>query len=199
MTRQSFLTSLVAAAADSKRPNIVLILLDDAGTYDLGCYGQKQIQTPHIDRIAAEGMRFDCAYAGGAVCAPSRSVLMSGQHTGHTWVRANAGTVPLALGDRTLANLLQDAGYATGGFGKWGLGDAGSTGAPSRHGFDEFFGYLHQVHAHSYHPEFLWDNEKKYSLRALQRRRDRRAQLRVCAEAPAEAFLPLLLHDAAAR
>jgi arylsulfatase A len=141
-----------------------MVLLDDAGYGDLGCYGQPLIQTPKMDRVAAEGMRFTDCYAGGVVCGPARSVLMTGFHTGHTPIRANAGTVPIALDDYTIAQALKGAGYATGGFGKWGLGDAGSTGVPSKHGFDEFFGYLHQIHAHSYYPEFLWDNEKKFPL-----------------------------------
>ena len=145
-------------------PNIVFILLDDAGWGDLGCYGQKLIRTPHIDQAAREGTRFTDCYAGGAVCAPSRSVLMTGLHTGHTAIRANAGTIPLLASDVTIAQVLKKAGYATGGFGKWGLGDAGSDGIPTKHGFDEFFGYLHQVHAHSYYPDFLWDNEKKFPL-----------------------------------
>ncbi|MBI4891680.1 MAG: arylsulfatase [Acidobacteria bacterium] len=165
LTRRTLLQSALAAAPPSRpRPNIVFILMDDLGSQDFGCYGQKRIRTPHTDALAASGMRFTQCYAGGTVCAPSRSSLMSGLHNGHAPIRANAGTTPLAASDRTLANLLQDAGYATGGFGKWGLGDAGSDGVPSKHGFDEFFGYLHQVHAHSYYPEFLWDNERKFPL-----------------------------------
>jgi arylsulfatase A-like enzyme len=168
-TRRGFLAATGAAglvrAAGSRPPNIVYVMLDDLGYGDFGCYGQKRIRTPHIDRVAAEGMRFTDCYAGGAVCAPSRASLMTGLHTGHAPVRANAGTIPLLSGDVTVAGVLKDAGYATGGFGKWGLGDAGSTGVPSRHGFDHFFGYLHQVHAHSYYPDFLWDDEKKFPMR----------------------------------
>ncbi|MEX2260531.1 MAG: arylsulfatase [Bryobacteraceae bacterium] len=158
----------MAGAQERKPPNIVLVVLDDLGSGDLGCYGQKHIRTPNIDRLAGEGTRSTDCYAGGAVCAPSRSVLMTGLHTGHTPVRANAGTVPLAASDTTLARMLKSAGYATGGFGKWGLGDDGSTGVPTRHGFDEFFGYLHQMHAHSYYPEFLWDNGQKMPLQGNQ-------------------------------
>jgi arylsulfatase A-like enzyme len=169
MTRRTFLTSTLAAAATAqttrRQPNIVLIVLDDLGYGDLGPYGQTKIRTPNIDALAAQSMRFTDCYAGGAVCAPSRSVLMTGLHTGHTPIRANAGTVPIALDDVTVAQVLQKAGYTCGGFGKWGLGDAGSTGVPSKHGFDEFFGYLHQVHAHSYYPDFLWDNEKKHPIK----------------------------------
>jgi arylsulfatase A-like enzyme len=155
---------LSATAAAARPPNIVFIMLDDLGYGDVGCYGQEKILTPNIDRLSREGMRFTDCYAGGSVCAPSRSVLMTGFHAGHTSVRANAGTVPLLPGDVTVAQVLQSAGYATGGFGKWGLGDVGTTGVPSKHGFDEFFGYLHQIHAHSYYPEFLWRNEQKYPL-----------------------------------
>lgn len=161
LRRRDFLASALAAR---RRPNIVFLLLDDLGSADFGCYGQKFIRTPNIDAFSRQSLRFTQCYAGGTVCAPSRSSLMSGLHNGHAPIRANAGTTPLEPNDRTLANLLQDAGYRTGGFGKWGLGDAGSTGVPSRHGFHEFFGYLHQVHAHSYFPDFLWDNEKKFPL-----------------------------------
>ena len=147
-----------------RKPNIVFIMLDDLGSGDLGCYGQKHILTPNIDRVSAEGIRFTNAYAGAAVCAPSRAVLMTGLHGGHAPVRANAGTIPIAEEDVTLAEVLKSAGYATGGFGKWGLGDARTPGSPTRQGFDEFFGYLHQVHAHSYYPDFLWDGEQKHEL-----------------------------------
>ncbi|MBI1898812.1 MAG: arylsulfatase [Acidobacteria bacterium] len=168
MNRRHFLAAAAGAAAaraqSNRPPNIVLILMDDMGYGDLGCYGQRLIRTPAIDRTATEGARFTDCYAGGAVCAPSRSVLMSGLHTGHSPIRANAGTVPIAAGDVTVAEVLKRAGYTCGGFGKWGLGDAGSTGAPTRHGFDEFFGYLHQTHAHTYYPEFLWDGDKRYDL-----------------------------------
>ena len=151
-------------AVQTRKPNIVFILGDDLGYGDIGPYGQKQILTPNLDRLAAQGLRFTQAYAGAAVCAPSRSVLMTGLHTGHTPVRANAGTIPLRADDVTVAQVLERAGYRSGGFGKWGLGDAGSPGVPTRHGFTEFFGYLHQIHAHTYYPEFLWHNERKYPL-----------------------------------
>jgi arylsulfatase A-like enzyme len=156
---------LMALAQRARKPNIVLLLLDDLGWGDLGCYGQKLIRTPNIDRAAREGTRYTQCYAGGAVCAPSRSVLMSGLHAGHAPVRANAGTVPIAEDDVTVAQVLKEAGYATGGFGKWGLGDAGSTGVPWKHGFDEFYGYLHQIHAHSYYPDFLWDNGVRHEVK----------------------------------
>lgn len=165
ITRRTLLGAAAAPLVGASRPpNILYIMLDDLGYGDFGCYGQRRIRTPHVDRLASEGTRYTDCYAGGAVCAPSRSVLMTGLHTGHTPVRANAGTVPLREGDITVAQVLKKAGYATGGFGKWGLGDARTTGIPTRHGFDTFFGYLHQVHAHSYYPEFLWDGERKYEL-----------------------------------
>jgi arylsulfatase A-like enzyme len=170
MNRRYFLTAsaalLASAAAQTNRrtPNIVFVILDDLGCGDLGCYGQKHIMTPNIDRLASEGMKFTDAYAGAAVCAPSRAVLMTGLHGGHAPVRANAGTIPILDEDVTIAEVLKRAGYATGGFGKWGLGDARTTGAPTKQGFDEFFGYLHQVHAHSYYPEFLWNGERKHVL-----------------------------------
>lgn len=152
------------AAAAPKKPNIVFILLDDLGQGDVGCYGQTKIQTPHIDTLARDGTRFTQAYAGGPVCAPSRCVLMTGLHGGHARIRSNAGTAPIGPEDKTFPLWLQKQGYVCGGFGKWGLGDAGSTGVPWKHGFDTFFGYLHQVHAHSYFPEFLWENDKKVPL-----------------------------------
>jgi arylsulfatase A-like enzyme len=152
-----------AVLAADRKPNIVFILADDLGYGDVGCYGQKVIRTPHIDRMAAEGLRFTQAYAGSTVCAPSRCCLMTGLHTGHCRIRGNA-RVPLEPGDRTVAELLKDAGYATGLCGKWGLGEAGSTGVPNRKGFDFFFGYLNQHHAHNYFPDFLWRDERKVEL-----------------------------------
>ena len=170
MNRREFLATSGAAcitraiAAPTRPPNIVWIMADDLGYGDLGCYGQKYIRTPNIDRIAAEGMQFSDAYAGCTVCAPSRSVLMTGLHAGHTSIRSNPGGVPLLASDYTAAQMLKSAGYVTGGFGKWGLGDLQTDGVPSKHGFDEFFGYLHQVHAHYYYPPYLIDNEKKFPL-----------------------------------
>ena len=145
------------------KPNIIYILVDDLGYGDLGCYGQNWIRTPNIDRMAAEGMRFTDHYAGSTVCAPSRCCLMTGLHTGHAWVRAN-GRLPLRPEDVTVAELLKGAGYTTGIIGKWGLGEADTTGIPNRQGFDHWFGYLNQRHAHNYYPEFLWDNEEKVTL-----------------------------------
>ena len=153
-------------------PNIVWILADDLGYGDLGSYGQKRIQTPHLDRMAAEGMRFTQAYAGFTVCAPSRSVLMTGQHTGHTRVRRN-GTPGLLGEDVTVAELLKEAGYATALVGKWGLGMEDSPGAPWRQGFDHFFGYLSQGHAHNFYPEFLMRNAERVPLRNVVQRSGR--------------------------
>jgi arylsulfatase A len=149
----------------SRPPNIIFILADDLGYGALGCYGQEKIQTPNIDRLAAEGMKFTQAYAGSHSCAPSRSVLMTGLHTGHTPVRGGRRGEHLLDEDVTVAEVLKQAGYTTSAFGKWGLGLEGSPGHPNRQGFDEFFGYLHQVHAHFYHPYFLWRNEAKFYLR----------------------------------
>lgn len=139
-------------------------MLDDLGYGDVGCYGQKQIKTPHIDALAKQSMLFTNCYAGGSVCAPSRSVLMTGLHLGHAPIRANAGTVSLRPEDRTVAQFLKQAGYTNGLFGKWGLADAGAAGVPTRKGFDESFGYLHQIHAHDYYTHFLWHNDEKVPI-----------------------------------
>lgn len=137
--------------AQKTRPNIIFILADDLGYGHVGCYGQKEIQTPNIDRLAEQGLLFRSSYAGCTVCAPSRSTLMTGQHTGHTRVRGNRRPeVPLRPEDTTVAEMLKKAGYRNAIFGKWGLGPACTGGMPNRKGFDEFFGYLDQVHAHNY-------------------------------------------------
>jgi arylsulfatase A-like enzyme len=148
------------------RPNLVVILADDLGWGEIGVYGQRRIRTPNLDRMAAEGVRFTDFYAGAPVCAPTRSVLMTGQHGGRTRVRGNAGPDLQRLEDDdvTLAEVLRQAGYATALVGKWGLGEADDSGQPNRQGFDYFFGYLDQVHAHNYYPEFLWRNGDKVPL-----------------------------------
>jgi len=151
------------AAARRDRPNIIFILADDLGYGDLGCYGQQTIRTPNLDRMAAEGMIFTDHYAGSTVCAPSRCCLMTGMHTGHAHVRGNS-RIPLRPEDVTVAELLGQAGYATGITGKWGLGEPETTGIPNRQGFDHWFGYLNQRHAHNYYPEYLWRNEDKVPL-----------------------------------
>lgn len=154
--------------AKPRKPNLIFILADDLGYGDLGCYGQNHIDTSNIDRLAEEGMRFTDAYAGSTVCAPSRSCLMTGQHTGRTRIRNNSsptmGRVPLRPSDLTVAEVLQEAGYRTAMIGKWGLGEAGSTGVPTKKGFDDWFGYLNQGHAHNFYPEHLWDNDSEFFL-----------------------------------
>jgi arylsulfatase A-like enzyme len=151
------------SAGAANRPNIIFILADDLGYGDLGCYGQKTIRTPNIDRMAAEGMVFTDHYAGCTVCAPSRCCLMTGLHTGHALIRGN-DRVPLRPEDVTVAELLKGAGYATGIIGKWGLGEPESTGIPNKKGFDYWFGYLDQRHAHNYYPDYLWRNEDTVEL-----------------------------------
>lgn len=153
----------VTCCAAAERPNVIFILADDLGYGDLGCYGQKQIRTPHLDRMASQGLRCTDFYAGSTVCAPSRCTLMTGYHTGHARIRGNA-LLPLQPEDVTLAEVLKSAGYATALVGKWGLGEAGSKGVPTKKGFDEFFGYLNQAHAHNYYPDFLWRSEAKAPL-----------------------------------
>jgi len=148
-------------AAD--RPNVIFIMADDLGYGDLGCYGQQRIKTPAIDRLAAEGMRFTDFYAGSTVCAPSRCVLMTGYHTGRCFIRGN-GKDNLRPSDVTVAEVMGAGGYRCGMFGKWGLGHEGSSGLPTRQGFDAFYGYLDQHHAHNYYPTFLIRNEQRVKL-----------------------------------
>ncbi|HWL09887.1 MAG TPA: arylsulfatase [Planctomicrobium sp.] len=152
------------------RPNLIWIMADDLGYGELGCYGQKVIQTPRLDQMAREGMRFTQFYSGATVCAPSRSVLMTGQHQGQTRVRGNGAGLRQALreADVTVARVLQKSGYQTALIGKWGLGDVGGggeVGLPRKQGFDEFYGFLNQVHAHNHYPDFLWKNEERVPLR----------------------------------
>jgi arylsulfatase A-like enzyme len=153
-----------SGAVAQERPNIVFILADDLGYGDLGCYGQKRISTPNVDRLAADGVRFTQFYAGSTVCAPSRCVLMTGLHAGHAYIRGNADS-SLRPSDQTVAEMLKKAGYTNGLFGKWGLGQEGTEGVPTRKGFDEFFGYLDQHHAHNYFPAFLIANESRVPLK----------------------------------
>ncbi len=153
----------------SVKPNIIFILADDLGYSDLGCFGQREIKTPNIDRLAAEGIKFTQFYAGASVCAPSRCVLMTGRHGGRCRVRGNAplsarARQTLLCEDVTVAKLLKEAGYATALVGKWGLGLDDMPGHPLLQGFDFFFGYLDQVHAHNYFPEYLWRNREKVTL-----------------------------------
>ena len=156
------------------QPNIIFILADDLGYGDVGVYGQQNFETPNLDRLAHGGMKFLQHYSGSTVCAPSRSALMTGQHTGHTFIRGNSergftldkeGQYPLAPEEITIAEVLKKGGYATGAFGKWGLGYPGSEGDPTKQGFDEFFGYNCQRVAHNYYPTHLWDNLTKTPLK----------------------------------
>ena len=156
-------------AATHRPPNIVFIIADDLGYGDLGCFGQKHIRTPNLDRLAQDGMRLTRLYSGNAVCAPSRCVLMTGRHPGHAVVRDNRevqpeGQVGLPAGMTTLARIFQSRGYVTGAFGKWGLGSPESDGAPLRQGFDRFFGYNCQRQAHNHYPPYLWDNDRTLTL-----------------------------------
>lgn len=154
---------------EKQHPNIIFIMTDDQGYNDLGVYGAEKIKTPVLDQLANEGMMFTQHYAGSAVCAPSRSVLMTGLHSGHTPVRGNlqvepSGQMPLPPNTVTIATLLKDAGYTTAMVGKWGLGVEGTTGEPDKHGFDHYFGYLDQVLAHNHTPEYLIRNGEKVML-----------------------------------
>ena len=152
------------AAARERQPNVVYIMSDELGYYELSGMGHAHIRTPNIDRMAAEGVGFTQALAGSSVCAPTRCCLMTGKHGGHTSVRKNDGGTPLREGEETVASVLKSVGYATGGFGKWGCGGRGSTGVPEEHGFDLFVGYYDQVHAHSYYPAYIVRNSAELPL-----------------------------------
>ncbi len=171
----ALLLAVPALAAD-RPPNIIYILADDLGYGELGSYGQTKIRTPHLDALAANGMRFTNHYCGAPVCAPSRCVIMTGLHSGHAYVRDNVPNNPSAFGDSfggqlpipdetvTVAEVLKTKGYATGAFGKWGLGGVGTPGDPLKQGFDRFFGYNCQRHAHNFYPRYLVDNDKQHKL-----------------------------------
>lgn len=180
---------LVATAAAGRPVNVVYIVADDLGYADVGAYGGTKVPTPNIDRLAARGIRFTQHYSGSTVCAPARASLMTGLHTGHAPVRGNhrhepEGQAPMSPDTVTIAHVLRGAGYATGGFGKWGLGYPGSVSDPLKMGFDRFYGYNCQRMAHSYYPAFLWDNEQRVMLwgNVAHRRKD---------------YAPHLIHDAA--
>jgi arylsulfatase len=183
ITRKAFLATTGAAALSfsplgrllarnhepSRKPNVVLILGDDLGYAELGCYGQQRIRTPRIDALAREGVRFTDCYSGSPVCAPSRCVLLTGKHSGHAFVRDNLeiqpeGQLPLPAGTATLPLLLRSAGYTTGLIGKWWLGYPGSKGDPQHQGFDHFFGYNCQRYAHNHYPAYLWRNGSRITL-----------------------------------
>jgi arylsulfatase A-like enzyme len=154
------------ALQQGRQPNVVFIMADDLGYGDLGCYGQKEIRTPNMDRLASQGLRFTQAYSGGPVCTPARSVLMTGLHNGHTPARDNIPHYHTYLKeeDVTVAEVLKAVGYRTGGVGKWSLGDAGTVGRATNQGFDSWFGYLNQDHAHYYYTEYLDDDEGRLEL-----------------------------------
>lgn len=165
--------NLIYAQAIKKQPNVIFILADDMGYNDLGCYGQKLIQTPNIDKLAKEGIRFTQHYAGSAVCAPSRDVLMTGMHTGHSTIRGNfpfetEGNLPIPDESVTVAEVFKTKGYTTGMMGKWGLGGPGSTGGPTKQGFDYSLCYLDQREAHNYYIPYLWKNEQKLIIEGNQ-------------------------------
>ena len=153
----------------ARKPNVIFILADDLGYRELGSYGQKKIKTPYLDQLAREGMRFTRNYSGNAVCAPSRCVLMTGKHPGHAYIRNNGefkpeGQRPIPLNEVTMAKIFKKEGYMTGAFGKWGLGGPGTEGDPMNQGFDRFFGYNCQRHAHSYYPDYLWSDRDRVPL-----------------------------------
>lgn len=165
----AFLCNFSCESPKVEEPNVIFILADDLGYSDLSCYGQSKFSTPNIDRLASEGMLFTQHYAGSSICAPSRSTLLTGLHTGHTPIRGNkevypVGQYPLSDSVFTVSKLFKQEGYKTGVFGKWGMGYLDTEGDPNAQGFDEFFGYYCQRVAHSYYPEYLWHNSDKVVL-----------------------------------
>lgn len=159
----------IVTEAKNKKPNVIYILCDDLGYGEVGYNGQKMIQTPELDALAAKGMRFTAHYCGNAVCAPSRASLMTGKHPGHAYIRANSpgypdGQTPIPAESETIGKLMQRAGYTTACIGKWGLGGFHNTGNPNEQGFDLFYGYTDQRKAHDYYPDYLWLNGEKQIL-----------------------------------
>ncbi|MFW6171226.1 MAG: arylsulfatase [Planctomycetota bacterium] len=159
----AFPSGMIRAGERASRPNLIYIMADDLGYGDLGCFGQERIKTPNLDQMARQGMKFTSHYAGSTVCRPSRLVLWTGLHTGHTPIDSNARYV-LKPSDVTVAELLKKGGYATGGVGKWALGGPETTGHPNKKGFDFWMGYLDQSRAHNYYPTYLWRNDQKFPL-----------------------------------
>ena len=151
-------------AQATEKPSIIYLMLDEWGYFESGHMGHPELQTPNMDQFAREGMRLTNAYAGAPVCGPTRCVLMTGLHTGHSSVRVNDGFSPIRAEEPTLATMLKSAGYVTGGFGKWGIGGRGTSGTPEQHGFDDFFGYYDQVHAHTFYPQYLIRNSQEVRL-----------------------------------
>jgi arylsulfatase A len=173
----AFCAVFFSSALAAEKPNVVVILADDLGYGEVGCFGQEKIPTPNIDRLAAQGIKLTQHYSGAPTCAPSRCVLMSGKHLGHADIRGNRqaklafpefgeGQHPVAADTVLMPQLFKKAGYATAAIGKWGLGPVGSTGDPNKHGFDLFFGYNCQSIAHSYYPRYLWRNGEKVEINA---------------------------------
>lgn len=156
---------LILASSLSAKPNVIYLMDDELGYFEPAFMGSTTIQTPNLDRMDAEGMRFNNLLAGSSVCAPTRCCFLTGKHSGHTSVRANGGGTPMRADEQTVASILKPLGYATGGFGKWGNGGRDSTGVPEKHGFDIFFGYYDQVHAHSYYPPYLIQNSEEVPLK----------------------------------
>lgn len=150
--------------AASESPNVIYLMLDEWGYFESGHMGHAELLTPNIDQFASEGMRFTNAYAGAPVCGPTRCVLLTGLHSGHTSMRGNNGFAPIREEEPTLGTMLKQKGYVTGGFGKWGIGGRGTSGVPEKHGFDEFFGYYDQVHAHTFYPQYLIRNSREVPL-----------------------------------
>ena len=158
------LACMASAAAETPPPNVVYIMSDELGYFEPSYMGNPNIQTPNLDRMAAAGIRFDNMFAGSSVCAPTRCCFLTGKHSGHASVRVNGGGTPLRAEEETIASMLKQIGYATGGFGKWGCGGRDSTGVPEKHGFDVFLGYYDQVHAHSYYPPYILRNSEEVPL-----------------------------------
>ena len=169
-----FLLLFSISISSARKPNIIFVLADDLGYNELGCFGQKWIKTPHIDKLAEEGIKFTQHYSGQAVCAPCRCILMTGKHSGHAYIRDNGdpkdgstkdfpfpGQNPIPDSEITIAEILKQEGYKTAAIGKWGLGHWGTSGDPNKQGFDLFFGYNCQRHAHNLYPKLLWRNCKK--------------------------------------
>ena len=159
-----FLVTSSLLAAEDRPPNIVYIMSDELAYFELGHMGNPYIKTPHIDKMAQEGLRFTNALAASPVCGPLRGCMLTGKHAGHASVRANDGGTPLRAEEATIGSVLKTKGYATGGYGKWGAGGRESTGVPEKHGFDDFYGYYDQVHAHTFYPPYLVRNGKEVPL-----------------------------------
>ena len=176
---------LTVLVSNARKPNIIFVLADDLGYNELGCYGQKWIKTPHIDKLAADGIKLTQHYSGQAVCAPCRCILMTGKHSGHAYIRDNGdpkdgstkqfpfpGQNPIPDSEVTIAEILRERGYQTAAIGKWGLGHFGTSGDPNKQGFDLFFGYNCQRHAHNHYPKFLWRNSEKIEMAGNERKLD---------------------------